>query len=397
MTELKKQILAAVEAHRDGLLHLSHAVHDHPELADQEYFAAEQTREYLASCGYDLRLGVGGLDTAFMVTKEGLPGGPHIAFLAEYDALPGLGHGCGHNVILTTAVGAFLAMAELMAQLPGKVSLIGTPGEEKTGRKVTLLEQHVFDDVDFALMMHPSTGHNLSHRGGRACTDVDVQFYGKSAHSSVPADGINALSAVIATFNAIDHMRPIFALNDNVNGVIYDGGKASNVIPDYAHAGFTVRAKTLFELEALVEHVKKAIETAAVMTGARPEVRIGTMYAERYCNLPMCEAFVSNMAELGEEVPFAKPGEGAGSSDIGNVSIKIPAIHEYLYIAPAGVNGHSLELAEAAASPRADEVCVKGAQGLAMTGLDLLTDAALRERAHSVHEAEVPAVYKGKY
>ncbi|MEA5039493.1 MAG: amidohydrolase [Clostridiaceae bacterium] len=394
MENIKENIKTEVESHRAELLRLSHQVHDRPELGLKEYYAVERTRALLENCGYSVNVGIGGLETAFMATKEGRPGGVHVAFLAEYDALPEIGHGCGHNVILTCAVGAFLGMAAAMDGLCGRVSLIGTPGEENAAGKVTLLEQHIFDDVDFALMIHPSSGPSLIHRGGRACTDMGVTFRGKSAHSSVPATGINALSAVIATFNHIDLMRPTFAMQDNINGIITEGGTARNVIPDHTACEFCLRAQTLLELEALVEKVKKAVECASALTGATAEVEVGAMYAERYTCLPVCEAFKANMESLGEPMEYPDPNGMLGSSDVGNVSIKLPAIHDYLSIAPAEVNGHSRELADAAASPRADEVCIRGAQGLAMTAADLFSSEALRTQAKEYHEKTVPAEYK---
>lgn len=390
----KARARAAIEEQRDALLHLSHEVHDHPELALHETFAAAETCALLKRCGFEVRTNIGGLPTAFQATRQCGTGGPHIAFLAEYDALPGIGHGCGHNVILTMAVGAFLGAAAAMDGLCGRISLIGTPGEESAAGKVLLLEQHVFDDVDFAMMIHPSSGRSLINRGGRACTEFRATYHGKSAHSSAPSTGVNALSAVIALFNNIDLMRPTFAMQDNVNGIIPEGGKASNIIPDLAVADFTIRSKTLLELKKLVENMKKAAQAAAALTGAELSVEVGPLYAERYPCLPMCEALRDNMQTLGEKMDYADPNGMYGSSDIGNVSILLPAIHDYLSIAPAAVNGHSAEMTAAAASPRADEVCIRGAQGMAMTALDLLASPELCERCRAYHRDIVPAAYR---
>ena len=382
-----------IDSFEKELLTLSHLIHSHPEVAFTEHQAVKFITNTLQEAGFQAEIGIGGLDTAFMASKEGQSGGPHIAFLAEYDSLPGIGHACGHNVIATVAVGAFLGTAAVMADFPGKISLIGTPAEEAGGGKIILLENGVFDDVDFALMIHPSSGRSLINRGGRAATSVAIEFIGKSAHSSAPGAGINALNAVISTFNHIDMLRPTFAMQDNVNGVITNGGLAANIIPGEASCVFSLRAETLIDLEKLTEKVKQAAESAALLTGAQAKISVERMYAERYPNLPMGEAFKENMAQLGENMEYANPRGMYGSSDIGNVSIKLPAIHDYLWIAPAGVNSHNAEFTVESKSPRADEICIKGAKGLAMTAIDVLADREFQAKIKKYHKEQVPAAY----
>lgn len=393
MNQWKDQAIKTLDALQAELVELSHNIHAHPETSLKEYKSSQFIAQTLRNHGFEVTMGIGGLDTAFIASKQGKAPGPHVAFLAEYDALPDIGHACGHNIIATCAVGAFLGASSVLDNFEGTLSIIGTPGEEAAGGKVILLEAGVFDDVDFALMMHPSSGRSLINRGGRAATTVEIAFQGKAVHSSAPAYGINALNAVLSTFQHIDMLRPTFAMQDNVNGIITNGGVAANIIPGEAACEFSLRARTLLDLQKLVEKVKLAANSAAQLTGAKAEIKVHRMYAERYPNLPMCEAFKDNMALLGEEMEYANPSGMYGSSDIGNVSIKIPAIHDYLWIDPSA-SSHNQEFTVASISPRADEICIKGAKGLAMTAIDIFASVELQQEIKEYHENQVPAEYK---
>ena len=393
MDMMKQQIIDEIQSISSELLELSHDIHEHPELGFEEYHAIAAIRAELEKHGFEITDNFCGLPTSIKATINGKGKGPHIAFLAEYDALPGVGHGCGHNVIATCAVGAAIGLSKVMSNFCGKVSMIATPGEENGAGKAIMCDNGGFDDVDFALMIHPLSGKSLVGRGGRAATIIDVEFFGKNAHSSRPERGINALSSVISLFNTIDLVRPTLDINDNINGIITDGGKAGNIIPGYAACKFAVRADTMKELKHLSAVIKNAVEAADKIHGTTSNVKICPYYAERYPNITMGTKFMENMALLGEEMEYAKPGV-YGSSDIGNVSIKLPTIHDYLWIAPADVNAHSKEMAEYAASERADTVCIKGAQGLAMTGLDILASAELRAEINAEHDKAIPDFYK---
>ena len=394
MNQLKVQAMKTIDALQTELLRLSHNIHANPEVSLTEYKSAAFIAEALRGHGFEVTMGIGGLPTAFIATKQGKGPGPHVAFMAEYDSLPSIGHACGHNVIAACAVGGFLGASAVMEELAGRLSIIGTPGEEADGGKIILLEAGVFDDVDFALIMHPSSGKSLINRVGRAATTIEVNFKGKSAHSASPGYGINALNAVICTFQHIDMMRPTFQMQDNVNGIITNGGLAANIIPGEAACEFSLRARTLIDLEKLAEKVKLAAASAAQLTGATSEIHVHRMYAERYPNLPMCEAFKANMALLGEEMEYPNPNIMYGSSDVGNVSIKLPAIHDYLAIAPAGISSHNVEFTVASVTERADEVCIKGAKGLAMTAIDVLADVAFQQEIKEYHQKQVPAEYR---
>lgn len=396
MNEKKEKIVKAVEQARTDLLELSKNIHDNPELGFEEFKALGFISETLEKHGFAVQKGYGGLDTSFRADMKGSGEGPTVAFLAEYDALNGVGHGCGHNLIATCSVGAFLGLASVMNELPGRISIIGTPAEEGGAGKVKLLANGAFDDVDFALMMHPSGGgSNLVGRGGRAACSVYVNFYGKGAHSSAPKNGINALSAVISVFNQIDLVRPTFDPQDNINGIISNGGTAANIIPAFASCAFCIRADTMKRIEELIELIKTCVANAERLTGARGEVTWGDISAERYPSRPMCQAFKDNMHELGIEMTWPDPKKQYGSSDIGNVSIKMPAIHDYLSITDdKTIQAHTVEYAQAAATPEAQEVCLKGAKGLAMTGYDILSDKEFQKEILAYHDSQILDFYK---
>ena len=396
MEEAKKRIAAAIDEAREDLLALSKNIHDNPELGFEEFKALEFISETLEKHGYQVQKGYGGLPTSFRAEKAGKEDGPTVAFLAEYDALNGVGHGCGHKLIATCSVGAFLGLASIMEDLPGRVCIIGTPAEEGGAGKVKLLRNGAFDDVDFAMMMHPSSGgSNLVGRGGRAACTVKVHFKGRGAHSSAPKNGINALSAVISVFNQIDLLRPTFDPQDNINGIITNGGAAANIIPAEAACAFCLRADTMKRIEELIEIVKKCAANAENLTGAKAEVSWDDISAERYPNKPMCQAFKDNMASQGIEMTWPDPNKQYGSSDIGNVSIKIPAIHDYLSITDdKEIQAHTTEYAAAAGTTEAQEVCLKGAKGLAMTGYDILSSEAFQKEIREYHDKQIPDFYK---
>lgn len=386
-------IQSEIDSIENELLELFEKIHDNPEVSFSEYKASGWIIDLLKKHGFEISEKIGGLDTAFKARFKGKKEGPKVAFLAEYDALPEIGHGCGHNIIATCSVGAAIGLSKIMKELDGEVLLIGTPAEEGGGGKIILLEQNEFDDVDYALMIHPTSSRSIIGRGGLAATRVTVEFEGKAAHSSTPEKGINALNAVIQVFNGIDALRATFDMKSNINGIITKGGEAANIIPEYARCDFSVRAKTLDELKNLVEKIKKVVNASEVLTGAKATVDIGKMYAERYPNMVMAEAFKSNMKLLGEEMGYPDPEQKVGSSDIGNVTLKIPAIHSYLAIANDNVNSHSIEFTRYAKSPRAKEIAIKGAKGLAMTGYGILKDEALREKINKEFQEKVPKIY----
>jgi amidohydrolase len=323
--------------------------------------------------GFAVERGVGGLPTSFVATLAAQQAGPTVAFLAEYDALPGLGHACGHNLIGTASVGAALAVQSVLPELAGTVQVIGTPGEEGGGGKVYLVDAGAFDGVDAAMMIHPSS-RSMTRRSSLTSYKVSIEFFGKAAHAAAkPDEGINALEAMILTFNGINAVRQHLRDDARVHGVITHGGEAPNIVPDYTAARFYVRAADTSYAEQVLERVRACAEGAGQATGARLEFK---EYAPRYetmiPNARLADLMEANMTALGIEVAAPAADERMGSSDMGNVSQVVPALHPYIAIGPDEMGGHTVAFREAAASPAGHEGMVRAAKAMAMTAVDLL-------------------------
>jgi amidohydrolase len=385
---LKKRILHVVDEARNELFDLSHKIHQNPEIRFQEKKAVDWQTELLKKYGFSIEVPFAGLSTSYKAVIKRNSVGPRIALLAEYDALEEVGHGCGHNLIAAMSVGAAIALSKIMGELAGEILVLGCPAEESGKGKVVMINNGGFANIDYAMMIHPGT-RNLIGRSGLAAVVLDVEFQGKAAHSKEPAEGINALTAIIKTFTGIDTLRQIWADDARINGIITAGGTAPNVIPEYAAARFTVRAKTSKYLSKMLDDLKKVVDAAALITGAVAKFEPGLISTERYSNAVMGEAFKDNMAILGETMNYPPAGLSVGSSDIGNVSMIIPTIHEYLAVAPPSVKNHTKEFAQAVISEKSDEMLLKGAKGLAMTAYDIFTDAALRQKIYSDFERKV--------
>jgi amidohydrolase len=362
------------------LTELSLDLHAHPELAMAEHHAADRLTGLLAREGFAVRRGVAGLPTAFDAAVGS--GGPVIAFLCEYDALPGMGHGCGHNLIAAGGVGAAVALRRALGEdVPGTIRCIGTPGEEGAGGKIIELEQGVFDDVDAALMFHPGD-KSLPWRHATAAAHLDVTFHGVASHAAgAPTSGRSALAAVIQLFTAIDSMRQFIPETARIHGIITDGGQAVNIVPERAAAALMVRALTRKGVQSLLDRVRACVDAAAAATGTTVEVETGRVYAERKNNHAIATRLAGHFARLGETMREPVLRGGVGSSDIGNVSLVLPAIHPYLAIADTRTPGHTHALAEAAASPLAQERMLHMAEAMAATGADLLAEPALLRAA----------------
>lgn len=389
----KERIIQEVENLAEDLILLSHRIHGHPEIGGQEIEAVQWQKELLSANGFSFESPYCGMDTAYLSCWKGNGKGPVIAFLSEYDALEGLGHGCGHNLIASASVGAAISLAKTVGDQVQEIRVYGTPAEETWGGKIPMVEQKKFQDVDFALMFHPAT-ENVISRSGKACVGVDVTYFGKSAHSASPETGINALTALIGLFNRMFEGLKVWPPSGRANGIISRGGDASNIITEEAEGSFLLRAATLIELERMAEDFKRFAEEAAQEVGVRVEMVWESAFAERYPNKEMGKAFARNMDQLGVEMHLPDPHASTGSSDIGNVSLVVPAIHEYLAIADPSVNGHSVSFREASASTKGDEVILLAAKGLGMTGYDLLTDPDLQKKVKEEFEKEVPKEYR---
>lgn len=386
MRDGKGAISAYIDNAHGELIHLSRQIYENPELGFEEFKAMAWQAETLRNHGFEVETGYLGLQTSYLARlKTG--NGPRIAFMAEYDALAGFGHACGHNIIAASAVGAGVGLAHAMTELgvPGEVVVLGTPGEEGPGGKIYLADRGAFDNVDFALMIHPAN-ENIIGRGGLAAQSITVTYKGKSVHSASPEKGINALTSVIALFNAIDTLRQVWPDTGRCNGIITKGGSAPNIVPDLAECSFTVRAAKKKELAVMMSQIRAAAQRAAELTGAAADMTDEPLFAERYPNLTIGELFKKNMESLGEKMSYPDPLKRVGSSDVGNVSMIVPTIHEYLSIAGPDVIGHTYAFREAAGSQRADDVVSLAAKGLAMTGWDLATNEADRTAARREFE-----------
>jgi len=386
---LEQRVVAEIDARRDELIRIADEIHANPEVGFQEFESAALLSGKLEENGFAVERGVAGLETAFVATLAGRDGGPTVAFLAEYDALPGLGHACGHNLIGTAAVGAGLGMKAVLPELAGTIQVIGTPAEEGGGGKAIMVDAGVFAGVDAAMMMHPSS-RNLLGRLALTAYSISIEFFGKPAHAAAkPDEGINALDALILTYNGINALRQHLRDDARIHGTITHGGEAPNIVPKYAAGQFIVRAGDTPYAAEVLEKVRACAEGAALATGARLEFKqVGPRYDARMPNPKLVALFKGNMEALGLEVELATGSERMGSSDIGNVSQVIPAIHPYVAIAAEEVGGHTDEFRKAAASPAGHNGLINGAKALAMTAVDLLAEPANVAEAKKAFEAQ---------
>lgn len=379
LNPLQKNIVEAIDARTDTILSVSHQVHAHPELGYQEVFASGLLADTLAGYGFEVQRGYAGIATAFRARK-GNSKGPHVAFLAEYDALPGIGHACGHNMICASALAAGIGLGAVIDELPGaavgEVSVIGTPAEETDGGKVVMVKRGAFRDLDVALMVHP-LDDNYYIAEALAMDSWEVEFFGKPSHAAAaPWDGKNALDALILTFTNINALRQQIHPDARIHGVIMEGGIAPNIIPDHTRARFHVRVKKRRYLDELVERFKACVQAAALASDTRFELQKyenslddmlnNTLLAER-----MRDYFVQALGSKS----YKRSPEHFGSSDMGNVSYVVPAAHVFVDIAEGKqLLPHTAEFQVAASTPYADAAILRAGKALALTGYDLMVD-----------------------
>jgi len=387
MSIVKDLIGQAVDGLADDLEALSRKIHDNPELAYQEVKAAGWLADFLAGQGFKVERGVAGVETAFRATVE-TGAGPTIAILCEYDALPAIGHACGHNVIATAGAGAGAALAAVRDKLPaGRIQVIGTPAEEGGGGKVKLIEGGVFKTVDVAMMIH-GFDRWILHQDLLGIVRVGFEFAGKAAHASAdPWEGVNALDAVIQTFNNVSMLRQQMRPDARIHGIVTQGGAAPNIIPEFAACTFYVRAAKLDYMWDLRKRVVACATGAAQATGCTLTViDFEAPYEPLKRNDTLLDLFRANMKTAGavESPPLA---DRMASSDIGNVSQVIPAIQPMVQIAPPGTPIHSRAFEAAAVSTLARQGMCQAAKTMAMTTYDLLADPGLVKRARSEFDA----------
>jgi amidohydrolase len=381
--ELKTAAREKLESEREDLIGLSHRIHAHPELGFEEEQASAWLCETLADAGFSVEAGVCDLPTAF-VARAG--NGPlHIAFCAEYDSLPDIGHACGHNIIAAMSTGAGIAAARVADDAGLTVSVIGTPAEEVCdgGGKILLLERGAFDGVHAAMMVHPAP-LDVVELPIIAASMFDVRYTGKAAHASAfPELGINAADALTVAQTSIGLLRQHIRSTDRVHGIVTLGGEAANVVPAHTEARYMVRGRTLEELEELRTRVYRCFEAGALATGATLEIAGGDKpYADMHHDPDMAALYRKNAEALGRTFP-APEAEGRGaaaSTDMGNVSQRIPSIHPTIGIDSLPAVNHQPEFAAQCVSAAADQALVDGALAMAWTAIDMAADPGLRAR-----------------
>ena len=386
---LRAEIDTAVDTVAQKLIDVSHAIHARPELAFEEHFACETLTSTLRDQALPVETGVYTLPTAFESTINPDRDGPTVAVLAEYDALPNIGHACGHNIIATTALGAALALNTVASQLPGRVKLLGTPAEERGGGKELMARAGAFQGIDAALMIHPA-GVNLATMPSICIAEVEVIYHGKASHASaMPHKGVNALDGLLLAYQAISNLRQHIRSTERIHGIVEEGGSAPNIVPDRTVGQFYVRAANEKDLAALKPRVQACFEAGATGSGCTVEVNwAGVDYLDLNTNWPLADRFRHHAEQLGRS--FVEHEQalkfGAGSTDMGNVSYRLPSIHPMLAVAPPNVVIHNPEFAQWARSEQGDAAVIDGAKALARTAADYLLSPELRRQSAEAFE-----------
>ncbi|HEY9289094.1 MAG TPA: M20 family metallopeptidase [Candidatus Dormibacteraeota bacterium] len=380
-SQVKNQLGARIDALRPELERISRDIYSHPEIAYEERQAVGWLTEFLRKHDFSVEVGVADTPTAFVATRRNGTG-PTVAFLAEYDALRGLGHGCGHNLIAMASTGAGIALAEALDRFQGRVQVIGTPAEEGGGGKIRLIRAGIFQEVDAAMMFHPDSRTQVLH-WALAVTHMHFEFTGRAAHASGdPEQGINALDAFVLAYNGISMLRQHIKEGSRLHGFLIEGGTAPNIVPERTRGEFLVRARDEAYMQELVQKVKNIFQAAALATGCSVKLTFDEdPYTDLRNNGVLAKLFGENLQRLGVDAVDGVPWANAGSTDMGNVSHVVPAIHPTLAIAPTEVPGHSQAFLEASGSLRGYQAMIDAAKALAMTGADLLGDPSLVEQA----------------
>lgn len=369
---MKTKIYNEGQLIKERLSQISDYIYNNPELGNEEYKAVEALTTFLKDHDFKIEAPIADMATAFKATFDSGKPGMTIGYLCEYDALPKIGHGCGHNMIGVMSAGAGVVLSKVLHEIGGKVIVYGTPAEETNGGKVILAEAGVFDELDAAMIVHPD-GETRASGSSSALYPIRFIYKGKTAHAaSCPEKGINALNSVIQLFNGIDALRQHVTPDVRMHGIITKGGVAANIVPDEAIADFYFRASTKERVTEVVEKVKKIAEGAALMTGATLEMeRYELPYDDLNTNETLSEMFNSNLRELGiTDIKEAK--STGGSSDIGNVSYVAPTIHPYIGITDCPMVGHSVEMANATTTSKAHDRLLIAALAMAYTGHDVI-------------------------
>jgi amidohydrolase len=366
------EICRTIDNYRDQVVAISHEIHEHPELRFQEHFAADLLTRAAKELGLEVERGVGGLETAFRA--EFGAAGPTVAILAEYDALPN-GHSCGHNLIAGAALSAVAGLKSIAGKLPGRIIFLGTPAEEGGGGKIILIDKGALSGVDAAMMAHP-TDMEYCTMPALATQHIKLKFHGRAAHAALaPWDGSSALAAVIQTFQSVDAMRLHLRDGSRIHGIITDGGQAVNIIPEKTECLFLARGKTSRYTQEIGARIIRCAEAAAMATGTSVEPIIEGGYKNLINNLSMARRYAAHSEALGTKTPEAPDDIPTGSTDMGDVSHVMPAIHPSFAISRHGEgNCHEDAFVAHADSRRGYDAMIRVAKAMAMTAYDLLAE-----------------------
>ncbi|MFN8516171.1 MAG: M20 family metallopeptidase [Chloroflexia bacterium] len=402
--ELRRKVAEAIDEHAPGIVDVADQIHKKPEIGFEERFASQLLADRLKANGFEVEKPIGGLETAFRATKRGKGPGPTIAVLAEYDALPAIGHGCGHNLIGASGLGAAIGLGQVMDQLNGTFQIIGTPAEEGGGGKIILADAGVFDGVDASLMIHhagPYTGSSTEYPGGTclAVSHYKFVYHGKPAHAAGdPYNGANALNGVIKLFTGIDAIRQHVRTDARIHGIISHGGDAPNVVPHRAEARFYIRAGDQAYLEVLERKVLQIAEGAALMTETKVEIsKEGPTCYDMRPSYVLGRRYEENMREVGMTVyqgPRANE-RGPYSTDFGNISYLMPSATGSFAISHDQIPGHSQQVVDASCSPFGYDQLIKVSTAMALTAYDLFAQPELLREAKDEH-ARWSELYEGK-
>lgn len=370
-----EKVTQEIERIESALRTLNESIHAEPELGGEEFKASRAHIRFLQQHGFKVETQYQGIPTAFKAILASRKPGPSIAYMAEYDALPDIGHGCGHNLLGTVSSGAGVVLGRILSEIGGRVVVFGTPAEETNGFKVDMAAKGAFDEIDVAMIAHPGASHCRSGRS-LAMDALEFTFIGKAAHAAVkPEEGINALDAAINTFNQINALREHMRSDAKVHGFIKEGGIAANIVPERAVSRFYVRALTRGYLKQLVEKVKRCAEGASIGAGTQLYIKnYEKSYDNMVTNAVLSDTYCRNLLKMGVETIADQPEGELGSIDSGNVSQKCPTIHPFFAISESPVVEHTREFAQATITPFAYKEMKKTIGALVLTGMEVVMD-----------------------
>ena len=375
---MKNKIKDTIEKYLDNVFkNIGTVLYETPEISEHEHNSCKLVADFFESEGFHVERKFCEIETAFKATYKGKKNGEKIAFLCEYDALPEIGHGCGHNLISSMSILASIGLKSIIDEIGGEIHVFGTPAEETNGAKVKMTDLKVFQDMSIAMITHPSN-QTVSSGSSLALCPIQFEFFGQTAHAAKePEKGINALEAVISTYTSINALRQYLPDDVRIHGVIDNGGIVANIIPDYASCKFYARASKKKYLETVIEKMKNCARAASLSVGARLEFNNYELsYDDMLTNKTLSNIFDSNLLEIGE--PFIIPvQESTGSIDMGNVSYQVPSIHPWINIGSGDIPIHSKEFAECTQSENAKRAIMRASTAMAFTAHDVLTNPNL--------------------